>query len=51
MRRSAGPGDRSSTEKHVAAFDKRFEFRRNFSEHDARFGIVGKPARVETILQ
>jgi len=36
---------------HVAAFDERFVLRGNFGEHDARLGIVGKPARLEAVLQ
>src|SRR5262249_1820287 len=35
----------------VATFDERLVLGWNFGEHNARFGIVGKPARAEAILQ
>jgi len=36
---------------HIAAFNERLMLRRDFVEYDARLDIVGKPPRIEAVLQ
>jgi len=36
---------------HIAAFNERLMLGRDFGEYDARFDIVGKPPRIEAVLQ
>jgi hypothetical protein len=35
---------------HVARFNERLVFGRDFGEHHARFDIVGKPPCIEAVL-